>query len=370
MTSASTNPLFSSKSRLKLGTFSTNVKSGGTMSTMEGMLKTEWPVAVDLAKLADEMEFEAIVPVGRWKGYGGPSQLNDESFEVFTFAAGVSASTNYSSVFATCHIPTVHPLFAAKQAATIDHISGGRFTLNLVTGWYTPEMEMFGITLLDHDSRYEMAEEFVKIMARLWSDPEPLDFAGKFYQLKKAELFPKPIQRPRPPLMNAGGSERGRRFAAEYCDVCFVLNDSYEVKDMKAKVDKYRAYALKEFKRDIQIWTNGYVFQGDTEADAKAFWTECVVEKGDPVALRNYLEFIGLQSQQLPPHVYDKMERHWMAGWGGYPFIGDKHQIVDHFSKIEQAGFDGIVLTWPRWQDGMRRFRDEVIPLLKEQGLR
>ena len=82
-------------------------------------------------------------------------------------------------MFATSHIPTVHPLFAAKQAAAIDHIGGGRFTLNLVTGWFMPEMDMFGITLLDHDGRYDMAEEWVQFATRLWTDPEPLDFSGR-----------------------------------------------------------------------------------------------------------------------------------------------------------------------------------------------
>ncbi|MGO9699963.1 MAG: LLM class flavin-dependent oxidoreductase [Xanthobacteraceae bacterium] len=208
-----TNPLFSN-SPLKLGSFSTNLSGGGTISKMEGLLKAEWPATLELARLADEMKFEAIVPVGRWKGFGGETNFNGEGFEVFAWAAGLTSATHYSSVFATSHIPTVHPLFAAKQAAAIDHIGNGRFTLNLVTGWYTPEMDMFGITLLDHDSRYEMAEEWVQIATRLWSEPEPFDFSGRFYQMKQAELAPKPIQRPRPPLMSAAGSDRGRRFAA------------------------------------------------------------------------------------------------------------------------------------------------------------
>jgi dimethylsulfone monooxygenase len=154
---STTNPLFNG-TPLKLGSFSTNLSGGGTISKMAGLLKAEWPATAELARLADEMKFEAIVPVGRWKGFGGETNFNGEGFEVFAWAAGLSATTSYSSVFATSHIPTVHPLLAAKQAAAIDHISHGRFSLNLVTGWYVPEMEMFGIKLLEHDSRYEMAE--------------------------------------------------------------------------------------------------------------------------------------------------------------------------------------------------------------------
>src|SRR3546814_6724447 len=61
------------------------------------------------------------------------------------------------------HISTIHPLMAAKQAASIDHISGGRFVLNVVTGWNRPEMEMFGVAMADHDTRYDMAAEWIEI---------------------------------------------------------------------------------------------------------------------------------------------------------------------------------------------------------------
>jgi FMNH2-dependent dimethyl sulfone monooxygenase len=367
---SSSNPILSSQSRIKLGTFSTNLTCGGTMSLAEGMLKVDWPSTLDLARIADEMKFEAIVPVARWKGFGGQSNFNGESFEVFTWAAGLTARTSHSSVFATCHIPTVHPLFAAKQATTIGHIGGGRFTLNIVTGWYTPEMEMFGINLLDHDGRYTMAEEWVQVVTRLWHESEPFDFAGQFYQLKRAELHPKPIQRPRPLLMSAAGSERGKRFAAAYCDICFVLTDSHTLEDMEARVNQYRYFARSEFSRDVQVWTNAYIYQGDTERDARATWNEVVVEKPDLIALGNYLELIGLQSQQLPLHVYDKVKKHFLAGWGGYPIVGDKNQVVDRLSILKKAGFDGVVLTWPRWHEGLLRFRDEVMPLLEEEGLR
>jgi len=366
---AATNPLFNN-SPLKLGSFSTNLSGGGTISKMAGLLKAEWPATKELARLADEMKFEAIVPVGRWKGFGGETNFNGEGFEVFAWAAGLSEATSYASVFATSHIPTVHPLFAAKQAAAIDHIGGGRFTLNLVTGWFVPEMDMFGITLLDHDGRYDMAEEWVQIATRLWSDPEPFDFSGRFYQMKRAELAPKPIQRPRPPLMSAAGSDRGRRFAAQYCDVCFIAPESHDVDQLKAKVDKYRNFAREEFGRDIQVWSNAYVFQGDNEADGKALWRHCVEGLGDWQGVQNMLDVMGVTSQLVPPHVLEFLKKHFIAGWAGYPLVGGKEQVVEGLGVLKKAGFDGILLTWPRWVDGLTRFRDEVIPLLKPAGLR
>jgi dimethylsulfone monooxygenase len=114
-----TNPLFNDR-KLKLGTFCTNLDYGCAMSTIDGTLRISWPNTLTLAKIADEMELEAIVPVARWRGFGGKINFNGPGFETYSWAAGLGASTQYSAVFATSHLTTVHPLMAAKQATTID----------------------------------------------------------------------------------------------------------------------------------------------------------------------------------------------------------------------------------------------------------
>ncbi len=82
------NPTFSSR-KLKLGTFQTNLDSGCVMSGLEDRLEISWPNTVALAKLADEMEFEAIVPVARWRGFGGANDPQGPGFEAYTWAAGI-----------------------------------------------------------------------------------------------------------------------------------------------------------------------------------------------------------------------------------------------------------------------------------------
>ena len=64
-------------------------------------------------------------------------------------------------------MPTVHPIVAAKQATTIDHISSGRFALNVVCGWYEPEFLMFGAPVMEHDTLYDYAAEWLEIVRRL-----------------------------------------------------------------------------------------------------------------------------------------------------------------------------------------------------------
>ena len=113
-----TNPVFNDR-KLKLGTFGTNLDRGCAISSIDGVLEINWPNTVTLAKISEEMDFEALVPIGRWHGFGGKTNFNGPGFECFAWAAGMSASTRYSGIFATSHVPTIHPVMAAKQAAAI-----------------------------------------------------------------------------------------------------------------------------------------------------------------------------------------------------------------------------------------------------------
>jgi len=363
------NPLFNDR-KLKLGTFCSNLSGGATMSSIDGILQARWESTATLARLADEMALEAVVPVGRWKGFGGSTNFNGEGFECFTWAAAMGALTKNPAVFATSHVPTMHPVMAAKQAATIDHISGGRFVLNVVTGWYRPEIEMFGAPLIEHDARYDMATEWIEIIKRLWTSEEEFDFEGKFYRVKGAIIAPKPLQKPHPAIMSAGASPKGRQFAARFADVNFINLDAHDFDGVKARVDASRKTAWDECKREIQVWTNAYIFQGDTEAEARAFYKECVFEKGDWEGVENLVTTMGINSQSIPPPVLQTLKEHFIAGWVGYPLIGTKEQVVDGLSLLQRAGFDGIVLTWPRYIEGMRQFRDETFPLVQQAGLR
>ena len=364
-----TNPLFNDR-KLKLGTFCTNLDYGCAMSTIEGTLRISWASTLALAKLAAELEFEAIVPVGRWKGFGGVTNFNGPGFETFSWAAGIGASTRYPAIFATSHVPTVHPVMAAKQATTIDHITNGRFALNIVTGWNRPEIEMFGIDLIEHDARYDMALEWIEVIKRLWTEDEEFDHVGRFYNIRKGYLQPKPIQQPFPVVMNAGGSPRGREWAARYADVAFVNMDSHDLDACKARVDAYRAIA-REHGREIQVWTNTYVVQGETEKEAKDFLRYYVDEKGDWEAAENLVSTMGLNALTFPPEVMQDMKRHFIGGWAGYPIVGTREQVVDTMLTLSRkVGLDGILLSWARYEDGMREFKEKTLPLVQQAGLR
>ena len=188
----------------KLAVFGWNVSHGCTISTTPGGIAVDWAESLRLARRADALGIEAFIPVCRWKGFGGPSAFNHRSFETYTWAAGLAQATTRLHVFATTAMPTLHPLLAAKQGATIDHVSGGRFGLNVVAGWNSSEAAMFGQVQLPHAERYVYADEWMRLLVELWTREGEFDFEGRHFTARGCYAEPKPVQRPRPPIMSAG----------------------------------------------------------------------------------------------------------------------------------------------------------------------
>jgi len=363
------NPLFNDN-KLKLGLFGVNVSNGCAITTVEGRHEVTWPTCLAIARTADRYGYEAMVPVARWRGFGGESNFNGTNFETYTWAAGLGQATDDICVLTTSHVPTIHPIVAAKQATTVDHITNGRFALNVVCGWFSPELEMFGVPQMEHDTRYDYAAEWIEIMKLLWSHEDEFDYEGKFLRVSKGFAMPKPIQKPFPALMNAGGSGKGRHFAAKYCDMAFVVLASHDLAEGKAQIDAYRKLAREEYGRELQIWGNCYVVHGDTQQEAEAALNRYVVEKGDDAAVNLLVQVMGLQSLALPPAVLEHFKFHFKAGWGGYPLVGTADHMVDQLQKLSAIGFDGILLSWVDYLAGLERFNRQVMPRLEQAGLR
>jgi alkanesulfonate monooxygenase SsuD/methylene tetrahydromethanopterin reductase-like flavin-dependent oxidoreductase (luciferase family) len=364
-----TNPLFG-PNKLKLGLFGVNVSSGCAGTKVPERFHATWPEALAVAQMADRFGFEALVPVARWKGFGGETNFNGTNFDTYTWAAGIAQATKNIGILTTSHVPTVHPIMAAKQCTTVDHISNGRFALNIVCGWFAPEIEMFGRNIMEHDTRYEYAAEWIEIMKLLWSREEEFDYEGKFIRVKKGFAMPKPIQKPFPPLMNAGSSGKGREFAAKYGDLAFVHLDLSDVDRAKAHIESYRKLAREEYGRDIQIWSNCHVTQRDTQKEADDYLHYYVVEQGDDAAIENILTIQGLHMQRLQQEQLDQIKFNIKAGWGGMPLVGTADRIVDQLLKLSSLGLDGILLSWVDYLDGMTRWNRDVMPRLEQAGLR
>jgi len=361
-------PLFN-ENRFKLGVFCFNVSHGTTMTTAEGTVTPTWEENVRIAQAADNAGWEFLLPLGRWRGFGGKINFNDRTFEVYTWAAGIAALTSQIQVFTTSHIRIIHPVLAAKQGCTVDHIAGGRSALNVVAGQKEGEVAMFGLDQIEHDASYEAADEWLTIVKRLWTEEEDFDFEGKFFQARKAHLMPKPLQKPYPVVVNAGQSSVGRRFGAKHADFSFQVMPDME--SLKGIIDDTRKVAWSEYKKDIGILIHAYVVCRDTEKEARDYVKYYVDERGDWEAAESLIKIlIGGKEESMPLDRIRSMQRAFMAGWAGYPLVGTPEQIVDKMQALTKIGVNGAALHWVNFEAGIGQFNEQILPLMVQAGLR
>jgi len=361
-----TNPLFGDQ-KMKLGLFGTNCSYGLIMSHAPSDYRITWEHTREIATRADDLGFDVLVPVARWKGFGGSTNFNGNCFETYAWAAGLAEATERISIAATSHLPTVHPIVAAKAATTIDHISGGRFALNLVMGWVPPEMEMFGTEQREHDQRYAFGQDWIDFATRLWTEEGSFSLESEFFRGDLLEAYPKPHQAPRPALLNAGNSPAGIEFSARNVDINFASLDTLE--NIAAYTDKVRSKARDDYQRDIQVMTYGLVVCRDTEEEAKRAFQQ-VIDEGDWGAAGNVIKIAGSGESKSFDHAVKAMQERFIAGWGGYPIVGTPEQVTEELGKLNEAGMEGMIFGLIDYNEELKYFGERVMPLLKEAGLR
>lgn len=359
------NPIFSSPNPLKLAVFAANCSHGSTMSDIPGVIRAEWSESVAIAQAAEACGIEAMVPVARWKGMGGTTDFNHRNFDTFSWAAGLAAVTEKIGIFSTTHIPTVHPVRAAKACATIDHISGGRFSLNIVAGWNEKEIGMFGVDQLPHDERYDVADEWISLAKQLWDREGEFDWDGRYFPSPGAYSEPKPVQQPGPVLMSAGNSTRGMRFAAEHCDLNFVA--AGDVESAGTVAAKVKAYARDEFDRDISVFSQAYIICREDEDEAHRVYDEITRVKGDTAGVRNLLDILVPNSSSAD---WEALAPRLIGGYGSIPLVGTPDQVVQGLADFVDAGLDGVTISWPDYTQGLDQFRDVLLPRLIEAKVR
>lgn len=363
------NPIFG-PNKFKLGTFGTNGKGTG-LTLAPDAHRPSWDTNVEIAKMCDRAGFEAMLAYARWKPFvpGAFDHASGVVLDPFAWAAGLSQVTKYSAIIATTHAPTIHPIVAAKQCATIDIMSNGRFGLNVVGGWNKPEFDMFGQPLADHEGRYDYLEEWLEVLERLWSATGEFDFEGRFLKLDGAMSMPQPIQRPRPPIINAGGSERGRRFACQHADMCFVNIHEESPEKARSEVQSYKRMARKEFGREVSVWTMVTVIQGDTRQEAEDYYDYFAVEHEDTVGVDSWMKF-ALPGKGLSEEEIRRRRKRIAAGISGDVFVGTADDIANGIKAMSDLGVDGCLLSWNSFAKGLPPFIEEVIPRLERMGLR
>ena len=172
-------------------------------------INTSWQELRDTWKLVDELGYDtAWVADHFYPVWGHPSGPCLEGWLTLT-ALAMETSQVRCGVLVTGNTYR-HPAVLAKMGATLDHVSGGRFIMGVGAGWFEPEHSAYGIPFYTVGERIRRLGEAAEIIRRLWSEQQ-VTFAGRYYQLKDAYCEPKPVQKPRPPLMIGGSWWRNMR---------------------------------------------------------------------------------------------------------------------------------------------------------------
>ena len=166
--------------------------------------------------------------------------------------------------------------------------------------------------------------------------------------------------------------ERGRHFATKHCDLVFTGLRTFDFDANAAHIKAYHTMAREEYGREVKVWGLANIVQGETEKEARDFYDYYVHEKGDWDAADNMVNTMARTSTNatITPEIRTAMAEQFVSGWGGFPLVGTKEQIVDGLSMMSKIGFDGVLLSLPRYEQGMREFRDVTYPLVKQAGLR
>lgn len=355
--------------KLKIGLFGANCSSGRAVTMIDGRWSGSWPDCLRLAKMADDAGIDFMLPISRWKGYGGDTDYQGETLETITWATGLLAKTRRLVAFGTVHAPLIHPVIAAKAMVTADHIGEGRFGLNLVCGWNEGEFEMFGVEQRDHETRYDYAQEWLDAVKMMWSRDDEFDFNGRFIKLKHVRAKPKPHGGTRPYVMNAGASPTGQSFAIRNCDGLFISASLQALDAAAENVRQVRGLA-DEHGRALDIFTAGIVTCRPTRKEAEEFDRYTLLENADWAAVDHILAMRGVTPDKHTAEEFRQIRHKQAYGMGGLRLIGTPDEIARDLAAISAAGITGIGFSFVHYLNELPYFCDEVIPRLVRLGLR
>ncbi len=356
------------RNKLNLGLLGANCSGGLAVTTVPERWDASWENNQKLARMADDAGMEFMLPLGRWKGYGGTTDHNGSNFETLTWATGILASTQNIMAFGTVRVSLFNPVVAAKQIVTADLVGERRFGLNIICGWNTDEFDMLGVDLALHDDRYDQGQEWIDIITQAWSNPEPFDYNGKFYSVRQTNIYLKPHGGGRPLIVCAGNSDRGREYAARNADMMFT-NLRSDLEDVPANTSALREMATGHG-RNIGVFSNVSVVCRPSKKEAEGYFHYYAVENADHDAVENMIEGRGLKKPGVTEERLIELRTRAAGGNGALPIIGDPDDVVAYMKRLSESGVNALAIGLQNYLQQFPYFRDEVLPRLEKEGLR
>ena len=350
-----------SQEQIKFAYWVPNVSGGLVVSKIEQ--RTSWDIDYNrkLAQIAENAGFEyALSQIRFTAGYGAEYQ-----HESVTFSHALLAATTRLKVIAAVLPGPWTPALLAKQIATIDHLTGGRVAINVVSGWFKGEFTAIGEPWLEHDERYRRSEEFITALKGIWTT-DNFTQRGDFYRVHNYTLRPKPLQQ-HPEIFQGGSSRAARDMAARVSDWYFTNGNTVE--GIKAQVDDIKAKAAAN-NHTVKVGVNAFIIARDTEEEARAVLAE-IIDKADPEAVNAFGD-AARQAGKASPEGEGNWAKSSFEDLVQYNdgfktnLIGTPQQIAERIVALKAVGVDLVLGGFLHFQEEVEYFGRKVLPLVRE----
>ncbi|ORY48837.1 methanesulfonate monooxygenase [Leucosporidium creatinivorum] len=351
---------------LQFGYWVPNVSGGLVVSKIPQ--RTDWTPEynVKLAQIAEEAGYShALTQIRFMGGYGAEYQ-----HESVTFSQHLLAHTKKLKVIAAILPGPWNPTLAAKQIASIDHYSGGRIAVNVVSGWFKTEFTAINQPWLEHAERYRRSEEFIKVLRGIWTAPESFTFHGNFYQYNQYPLRPQPLQKPGPEIFQGGNSADARGMAARVSDL-LLLNGQKTIADFQELIEDTKRRAIEEGREGaVRFGVNAFVIVRDTEEEALAVWRD-IVGQADTEAVAGFQKEVKQagasagdgKGMWAKSGIEDLVQ--YNDGFKS-KLIGTPRQVADRILLFRSLGIDFVLTAFLHFQEEVEQFGKQVLPLVRE----
>jgi FMNH2-dependent dimethyl sulfone monooxygenase len=330
------------------------VFGGWLRNVADEKMEASWGYVKKLAQRSEQIGFDVTLIA--------ELNLNDikgveaDSLDAWSTAAALAAVTERIELMVAVR-PTFHlPALLAKQAANIDHISGGRVTLNVVSSWWSDEAKKYGVSFEQHDDRYARTSEWLDVVDGVWSR-DHFSYSGKYYRVEDNVLEPKPVAKPRPCIYAGGESAAAKDLIAEKCDAYLMHGDPPE--RVGEKIADLRARRAKHPKLPpMKFGVAGYAIVRETEREAQDEVKRISDVKQSAAGYANYQQWLaGTQlEQQVSLEDYSVSNRGLRSG-----LVGTAEQVAERVAAFEKVGAELILMQFSPQLEEMERFAVAVI---------
>src|SRR5262245_38885229 len=351
---------------VELGVFLPVTNNGWIISKSSPQFMPTFALNRDTSVLAGRIGFSYVFSMAKWRGFGGETDFWNYSIESMTLMAGLASVTEGVRLVASVAPALIHPAVFAKMAATLDDIAGGRLGINIVSAGNRGEYTQMGLYPENfEDFRYDYTEEWLTLVKRLWTE-ESVTYEGQYFTLDDCQSWPKPVQGI-PPIVCATSSERGFQFVADHCTDGFFGGSSMETK-------KAASHRMKEIARaqgrDVRTHTLVALIQGDSDADAQRMLEHYQAGADDEAIANVYNLRVRDRDDSQAASYRERFDSSTRLFYGGVPFVGGPERVAAMIEELAVDGqVDGVMFVFPDFIEGLTRFGEQVMPLLRARAL-